>query len=116
MTAQQEDDVLSVHLQEIRRGSVVIACLTVLRQPQYGYSLLRILERAGVQVDGNTLYPLLRRLERQGLLTSDWNTEDTRPRKFYRVSPLGERILERLSAEWTQLDANLRRLLRGEGP
>jgi DNA-binding PadR family transcriptional regulator len=116
MTAQQEDDVLSVHLQEIRRGSVVIACLTVLRQPQYGYSLLRILERAGIQVDGNTLYPLLRRLERQGLLTSDWNTEDTRPRKFYRVSPLGERILERLSTEWTQLDANLRRLLRGEGP
>jgi DNA-binding PadR family transcriptional regulator len=110
-----EDDVLSAHVQEIRRGSVVLACLAVLRTPQYGYSLLRTLEEAGIQVDGNTLYPLLRRLERQGLLTSAWNTEDARPRKFYSVSPSGERMLERLSAEWTQLGANLQRLLRGEG-
>jgi DNA-binding PadR family transcriptional regulator len=110
-----EDDILAAHVQEIRRGSVVLACLTVLRRAQYGYSLLRTLEEAGIQVDGNTLYPLLRRLERQGLLTSAWNTEDARPRKFYSVSPLGERTLERLSAEWRQLDANLQRLLRGEG-
>lgn len=111
-----EDDILSAHVQEIRRGSVVLACLSVLRRPQYGYSLLKTLEKAGIQVDGNTLYPLLRRLERQGLLTSAWNTDDARPRKFYSVSPLGERILERLSAEWLQLDADLQRLLRGEGP
>lgn len=110
-----EADILAAHLQEIRRGSVMLACLAVLRTPQYGYSLLRTLEEAGIQVDGNTLYPLLRRLERQGLLTSAWNTEDARPRKFYSVSPLGVRILERLTAEWRQLDADLQRLLRGEG-
>jgi len=109
-----DEALIAGHVQEIRRGSVVLACLSVLRRPQYGYSLLSTLEEAGIQVDGNTLYPLLRRLEKQGLLTSAWNTDDARPRKYYRISPLGEDILARLTGEWTALDANLKRLLRRE--
>jgi len=69
-----------MHLQELRRGTVVLACLLILRQPNYGYALLDLLERSGFAVDANTLYPLLRRLEKQGLLTSDWNTDESRPR------------------------------------
>jgi len=109
-----EDEIVVAQLQELRRGSVVLACLSVLREPQYGYSLLNVLGEAGIHVDGNTLYPLLRRLEAQGLLTSAWNTDDTRPRKFYSTSDAGRRVLERLAAEWTQLGADLSRLLRGK--
>ncbi len=110
----ENDAIVTGHLQEIRRGSVVIASLAALRRPQYGYSLLRILERAGIEVDGNTLYPLLRRLEKQGLLTSAWNTDDPRPRKFYCTSPLGRQVLEVLAAEWSQLGRDLQRLLQEE--
>lgn len=110
----ENDTVVAGHLQEIRRGSVVIASLAALRRPRYGYSLLGLLERAGVAVDGNTLYPLLRRLEKQGLLTSAWNTDDPRPRKFYSTSPLGLQVLEVLAAEWSQLDRDLQRLLQEE--
>ncbi len=85
----------------------------MLRQPRYGYSLLGILQRAGIRVDGNTLYPLLRRLEKQGLLTSSWSTEDTRPRKYYHISQSGELVGERLSVEWRDLNADLERLLGG---
>ena len=109
-----DDEILIGHVQEIRRGSVVLACLAVLREPRYGYALLGTLRKAGIRVDGNTLYPLLRRLERQGLLTSAWNTEDVRPRKYYRISPAGELLLERLRTDWRTLNADLERLLREE--
>jgi DNA-binding PadR family transcriptional regulator len=112
------DDVevmLTGHVQELRRGSVVLACLSVLREPRYGYALLDLLKAAGIEVDGNTLYPLLRRLERQGLLTSAWNTDDARPRKYYSVSPSGERVRERLAAEWAALDGSIRALLQEKG-
>ena len=100
-----DDQVLAGHLQELRRGTVVVAALASLRTPGYGYALLESLGRAGFEVDANTLYPLLRRLEKQGLLTAEWNTEDTRPRKFYRTSPAGERVLAALRADWRSLDA-----------
>ncbi|WP_033227398.1 PadR family transcriptional regulator, partial [Streptomyces sp. NRRL F-6674] len=87
-----EDPALAGHLQELRRGSVVIACLTVLTTPAYGYALSRSLEEAGFAVEQNTLYPLLRRLETQGLLVSAWNTDEPRPRKFYRTTPEGDRV------------------------
>lgn len=110
----EHDTIVAGHLQEVKRGSVVIASLAVLRRPHYGYSLLGILERGGIEVDGNTLYPLLRRLEKQGLLTSAWNTDDPRPRKFYHTSPLGRQVLEVLAAEWSQLGRDLQRLLQEE--
>jgi len=98
------DATLAGHLQELRRGTVVVASLTVLREPGYGYSLLETLSRAGFEVEANTLYPLLRRLETQGLLTSEWNTDEARPRKFYRTTEQGDTIVAALRDEWTRLD------------
>ena len=98
------DPTLASHLQELRRGTVVVASLTVLRTPGYGYSLLEMLSVAGFEVEANTLYPLLRRLETQGLLTSSWNTNETRPRKFYKTTEQGEAIAETLRSEWARLD------------
>lgn len=95
---------LSTHLQELRRGTVVVASLTVLRSPGYGYSLLETLSTAGFEVEANTLYPLLRRLEAQGLLTSSWNTDEARPRKFYRTTEQGDAVAAALRTEWTRLD------------
>ncbi|GAA4401598.1 PadR family transcriptional regulator [Fodinibacter luteus] len=100
-----DDEIVSGHLQELRRGTVVVACLATLRTPGYGYALLETLGRAGFGVDANTLYPLLRRLEKQGLLTSEWNTDESRPRKFYRTSAAGEAVLTTLRADWHALDA-----------
>ena len=100
-----EDDVLATHRQELRRGSVVLACLLVLRTPDYGYALLEALDLRGFAVDANTLYPLLRRLEAQGLLTSEWNTEESRPRKFYRTSDDGAAVAELLTRDWQQLQS-----------
>ncbi len=97
------DEVVEGHLQELRRGTVVLASLEILRQPGYGYRLLEILEAAGFGVDANTLYPLLRRLEKQGLLTSEWNTDDARPRKYYTTSADGARLAEALRADWARL-------------
>ncbi len=104
------DDVLAGHLQELRRGTVVMAALATLSRPTYGYALLESLAEAGFAVDGNTLYPLLRRLEKQGLLTSEWNTEESRPRKFYRVSPEGSALLQQLLDEWQLLHTSIEKL------
>jgi len=104
------DDVLAGHLQELRRGTVVMAALATLSRPTYGYALLETLADAGFAVDANTLYPLLRRLEKQGLLASEWNTEESRPRKFYRVSREGEALLESLLAEWQELHTSIEKL------
>jgi DNA-binding PadR family transcriptional regulator len=91
------------HLQELRRGTVVLACLQLLRTPGYGYGLLEDLARHGFATDANTLYPLLRRLEKQGFLRSEWNTEEARPRKFYRTSPEGVSLADSLHREWASL-------------
>jgi PadR family transcriptional regulator, regulatory protein PadR len=108
-----DDELVSGHLQELRRGTVVLACLLILKQPNYGYALLDLLDRQGFSVDANTLYPLLRRLEKQGLLTSDWNTDESRPRKFYRTSREGTALADLLSRDWDDLDAAFR-TLKGE--
>lgn len=108
-----DDELASQHLQELRRGTVVVACLAILDTPRYGYALLETLSAAGVSVDGNTLYPLLRRLEKQGLLTSEWNTDEPRPRKFYAVSDDGRELLARLLREWRALDLAIGTLAEG---
>ncbi|MCU7726851.1 PadR family transcriptional regulator [Actinoplanes sp. KI2] len=97
------DATLAGHLQELRRGTVVVASLMVLREPGYGYSLLETLSGAGFEVEANTLYPLLRRLEAQGLLTSEWNTDEARPRKFYRTTEQGDALADTLTTEWSRL-------------
>lgn len=108
------DEILSAGQQELRRGTVVLACLLLLRKPGYGYALLDELRGIGLSVDANTLYPLLRRLEGQGLLVSEWNTQEARPRKFYRISPVGERLTTSLLADWTRIDDSIRRLAHGD--
>ena len=98
-----ETEALQTHLQELRRGTVVLACLRMLQQPGYGYGLLEQLQARGFDTDANTLYPLLRRLEKQGHLRSDWNTDEARPRKFYRTSAAGSRLADALLADFRAL-------------
>ncbi|MEU9506291.1 PadR family transcriptional regulator [Micromonospora sp. NPDC048170] len=107
------DEILRTHLQELRRGTVVVASLVALRRPDYGYALLQRLSDHGFPVDANTLYPLLRRLEEQGLLTSEWNTEESRPRKFYRTGEEGESLLSRLLADLAAVQTSLTGLIEG---
>ena len=89
-----------IHRQELRRGTVVLACLELLRIPGYGYGLLEALDRRGFATDANTLYPLLRRLETQGLLASEWNTGHAPPRRYYRLSAEGKRAFTLLAEAW----------------
>ena len=102
----------TAQLQELRRGTAVLACLLMLRTPQYGYALLEQLAEAGIPVEGNTLYPLLRRLEAQGLLISEWNTDESRPRKFYRTSPNGDALAAVLLEDWKNLQTSIDRIAK----
>lgn len=95
----------AIHLQELRRGTVVLACLRLLARPGYGYGLLEDLQARGFDTDANTLYPLLRRLEKQGHLLSEWNTDEARPRKFYRTSAEGHRLAEALTDDFRAIAA-----------
>lgn len=85
---------------ELRRGSLVLAVLATLRSERYGYTLRKTLTEHGLEIDENTLYPLLRRLESQGLLSSEWREENKRNKRFYRLSSQGEQMLAQLLAEW----------------
>lgn len=91
----------------------MVASLVALRRPDYGYALLQRLTDHGFPVDANTLYPLLRRLEDQGLLTSEWNTEESRPRKFYRTSDEGESMLNRLLDDLAAVQTSITGLIQG---
>jgi PadR family transcriptional regulator, regulatory protein PadR len=97
---------------ELRSGCVIVAALAQLRQEHYGYTLRKALSDVGMDIEENTLYPLLRRLEGQGLLSSQWREEDKRRKRFYRLSPLGESILGDLLEEWQGINRALNRLLR----
>jgi PadR family transcriptional regulator len=108
-----DDGVLGTHRQELRRGTVVLACLLALRSPGYGYGLLKTLDAAGIPSDANTIYPLLRRLEERGLLESEWNTDETRPRKFYRTSRAGSDLAKQLMSDMTELTTSLHTLNGG---
>ena len=92
---------------ELRRGCLVLAVLAQLRSEHYGYTLKKELNDRGMDIDEGTLYPLLRRLETQGLLASEWREEDKRNKRFYRLSQDGGRVLEELLAEWQQLNASV---------
>lgn len=99
---------------ELRRGSLILAVLGQLRAEHYGYGLRKSLSDCGLAIDENTLYPLLRRLESQGLLTSHWREEEKRNKRFYRLSAAGEVILYRLLNEHEAMNAALDRILRGK--
>jgi PadR family transcriptional regulator PadR len=99
---------------ELRRGAVVLAVLSQLRTAQYGYSLRQALAEQGMPIEEGTLYPLLRRLEDQGLLASDWRIDDGPPRRYYKLSPKGTRQLAELTANWNGLVTTMNRLLGQE--
>ncbi|GIP58824.1 PadR family transcriptional regulator [Paenibacillus sp. FSL W8-0186] len=109
MTDIQE--VVNGLLQELRRGTIIIGVLSQLSEPQYGYSLVMILEEKGMSIDPGTLYPLLRRLEKQGLLDSEWDTTESRPRKYYRRSEFGTEVYRQLCTEWKELNRSVEGLL-----
>ncbi|HUX45305.1 MAG TPA: PadR family transcriptional regulator [Terracidiphilus sp.] len=112
MTAPNQIDNLFENLRlELRRGCLTLATLAQLRQEHYGYTLRKALADLGLAIDESTLYPLLRRLETQGLLASQWREEDKRNKRFYRLSPLGEQILAQLLEEWQSLNASIHRIL-----
>jgi PadR family transcriptional regulator PadR len=100
---------------ELRRGSLILAVLAQLRSEQYGYTLRKALAERGMAIDESTLYPLLRRLEIQGLLVSEWREEDKRKKRFYVLSDDGKLILQQLLAEWKNLDSSLYEIVKGQG-
>src|SRR5258708_6354152 len=97
---------------ELRRGCLIVAVLAQLRTEQYGYTLRKALANDGLAIDEGTLYPLLRRLETQGLLASQWREEDKRNKRFYLLSPAGEQILAQLLEEWQDINASLNKILQ----
>jgi PadR family transcriptional regulator, regulatory protein PadR len=100
--------------QELRRGFLILATLSQLRQEKYGYDLISRLAEQGLDIDQGTLYPLLRRLESQGLLDSKWNVDGSRPRRYYVINPAGEAILNELTTEWQSLTQVMEKLLESK--
>ena len=96
---------------ELRRGFLIVAVLAQLRREHYGYTLRKDLAELGLAIDEGTLYPLLRRLETQGLLTSEWREENNRKKRFYRLSPDGKQILKQLLAEMAKINSSLTRIV-----
>jgi PadR family transcriptional regulator, regulatory protein PadR len=99
---------------ELRRGCLIVAVLAQLRQEHYGYTLRKALAERGLAIEESTLYPLLRRLETQGLLTSEWREEEKRNKRFYRLSAQGAATLEQLLVEWNGINDSLHRILKEE--
>ncbi len=107
------NDVLLSIQQELKRGTLVLAVLTQMDQPQYGYSLIQALTDQGMEVEQNTLYPLLRRLEKQGLLESDWDVEGSRPRRYYKISNDGIKVRSLLMEDWKKLNEMMFKMMEG---
>lgn len=99
---------------ELKRGTLVLSVLSQLSEPQYGYSLVQRLNERGLAIEQNTLYPLLRRMEKQGLLESDWSLEENRPRRYYVLSAEGTKVLAQMHKEWDSLVKVIDRLLNEE--
>ena len=106
-----DDDIYEKLRLELRRGSLVLAVLAALKDERYGYTLRKVLADAGLGIDEGALYPMLRRLETQGLLTSEWREEDKRNKRFYRLSRDGAVLLAELAAEWRAINSSLDRLI-----
>ena len=105
------DEQLEKHRLELRRGAIVLAVLGQLRHEHYGYSLRKSLEDKGLPMDEGTLYPLIRRLEKQGLLSSEWRVEANRKKRFYKVNRLGEQLLAALTDEWRAMNETIQTIL-----
>jgi PadR family transcriptional regulator PadR len=99
---------------ELRRGCLIVAVLAQLREEHYGYTLRKALADEGLAIEESTLYPLLRRLETQGLLTSEWREEEKRNKRFYRLSGEGKVVLEKLLTEWNGINDSIHKILKDE--
>ncbi len=99
-------------LQELRRGNIILSVLSQLREPQYGYSLVVLLEEKGISIEPGTLYPLLRRLEKQEILESNWDTDTSKPRKYYKLSENGEEIYKDLCGEWFKMVESMEQIIK----
>lgn len=108
-------DVIEAMRLELRRGTLVLAVLAALRAEKYGYTLKTELSEMGVEIDEGALYPMLRRLEAQGLLTSEWREDAKRQKRFYRLSKDGAAALKQLASEWRAMNASLDSILGSSG-
>ncbi len=111
MDFDEEEKLLESLFLELRRGTIVLSVLSQLDKPQYGYSLVMLLEEKGMPIDAGTLYPLLRRLEKQELLKSSWDTEGTKPRKYYQMSDQGKEVYKRLCKYWMKMIGTMSRFI-----
>jgi len=111
---RKKDELVSGFILELRRGIVILCVLAKLKEPTYGYSLIAELAHTGMPIEANTLYPLLRRLESQGMLVSSWDTEGAKPRKYYTTTDLGQDVLAALKKHWHKTVQSLNTILNLE--
>lgn len=111
---ESTDELIQTLMVELKRGTLVLLVLSQLNEPEYGYSLIQKLEEKNAPIEAGTLYPLLRRLEKQQLLKSEWDTTESRPRKFYVLSEQGKQVYEKLKSEWQALSLQLSTILKEE--
>jgi len=114
MNMDDTTEIVENMLLELRRGTQVLSVLSQLGRPTYGYSLVQSLEEKRVRIEASTLYPLLRRLEKQELLTGEWEVSGTKPRKYYVLSAKGREVFKRLCGEWLRMVDSMNSLLEGE--
>lgn len=105
------DEVVAGLIQEFRRGTLIMLVLSQLKEAMYGYNLVKVLEEADISIEGNTLYPLMRRLEGQGLLKSEWETDGAKPRKYYVITEDGTIVLEKITEHWRKFSESIEKLL-----
>lgn len=110
----EEKDLVTNLTSELRRGTLILSVLSQLKVEKYGYALVQALEEKGVAIDANTLYPLLRRLEKQGLLQSEWEIGESKPRKYYKRTDLGDDIYRKLRVQWITMAETLNQLVKEE--
>ncbi len=108
------DEIYNSLVQELRRGNIILSVLSQLHIPQYGYSLVVSLDEKGVPVEPGTLYPLLRRLEKQNILESTWDTNASKPRKYYKLSKNGGKVYDELCKEWFKIAKNMENILKSQ--
>lgn len=114
MNDQEYSEIYTNLTQELRRGILVLATLSQLKEAKYGYALISSLSERGLDIEQGTLYPLLRRLESQGLLQSSWDVEGSRPRRYYQISTSGEKVLKGLVADWHSLITVMENLIENK--
>ena len=98
--------------QELRRGAIMLCVLSQLKSPRYGYALVESLEQSGVTIEAGTLYPLLRRLEKQGVLISEWETTGPKPRKYYLMSETGKQVFGMLCKDWADMQSTINTMIQ----